>query len=486
MHLRCRVAVVLLQLGLAASDAMQPFEVLFSVTSLAPSKAGGEEEASEGSFVVRITPAWAPLGAERFHEMVEAHFLDGCAFFRVIGGFMAQFGINGDPAVDRPWNRKTITDDPAHPGVGNTRGRLTFATSGKNSRTTQLFINFGDNGFLDKMGFTPFGEVISGMDVVDRIFVAGESKPQGPGPEPGLIQRRGNEYLQAEFPKLTKMSVRPLVVSDPVPASSSITTTLVTCELTVGSITIEVHPEWAPIGAKRFLDLVAVGFFDNCALFRALKNFLVQFGISANPQLREEWRRLPPLQDDPLRPDIPIKFGTMAYAGSGQNSRSTQMWIALDGPHGSLGTQFWETPFAQVVGQESLAALARINTEYGDDVQQGKIWNDDEYLAQSFPRLDRIKQCRVTPPGAATGLSAKASAGEAASSDPAGLAQGQASGQVQQQPGKGGAPLAAGVGLDTSIMVALASMLTAALCLVVFVRCRRHTSKEQEPDGRDV
>ena len=126
------------------STGNEPFRVKFEV--------------STGEFVVEVNPEWAPNGARRFRELVEAGYYDDCRFFRVIEGFMAQVGINGDPAVNAEWDNKTIPDDPVL--RSNTRGRVTFATSGPNSRTTQFFINFSDNAGLDSQGFSPIGEVI--------------------------------------------------------------------------------------------------------------------------------------------------------------------------------------------------------------------------------------------------------------------------------------------------------------------------------------
>ena len=156
---------------------------------------------SQGEFVVKVTREWAPRGADRFYNLVKNGFYDDCRFFRVIAGFMAQFGINGDPAVSALWKGEKIEDDPGK--ESNTRGRISFATAGLNSRTTQLFINFGDNSRLDRMGFTPFGEVLEGMDVVDKINSEyGEGGPRGNGPNQARIQSEGNKYLKQDYDRL--------------------------------------------------------------------------------------------------------------------------------------------------------------------------------------------------------------------------------------------------------------------------------------------
>ncbi len=158
-------------------------------------------ETTKGPFVVAVHRAWAPNGADRFYNLVKLGFYDDVAFFRVIQGFMAQFGMHADPRVTGRWRNARIKDDPVV--ESNTRGRITFAKTGApNSRTTQLFINFGDNSSLDSQGFAPFGEVVEGMDVVDSIFVIGEGAPRGRGPSQQMIQRRGNEYLRQQFPDL--------------------------------------------------------------------------------------------------------------------------------------------------------------------------------------------------------------------------------------------------------------------------------------------
>lgn len=159
-------------------------------------------EASTGDFTIEVNRAWAPIGAERFYQLVKSNYFDECRFFRVVPGFMVQFGMNGDPAVQQKWDRN-INDDPVT--QSNKRSFVTFATSGKNSRTTQLFINFGDNASLDSQGFAPFGKVLEGMEHVDAINVE-----YGESPEQGSIKSGGNSYLNQQFPKLDyikKMSI---------------------------------------------------------------------------------------------------------------------------------------------------------------------------------------------------------------------------------------------------------------------------------------
>ncbi|MFG0333196.1 MAG: peptidylprolyl isomerase [Maioricimonas sp. JB049] len=159
-------------------------------------------ETSQGDFVVQVHPEWAPIGAAHFRKLVEADFYDDTRFFRVIDGFMAQVGMNGDPEVHAKWSEQTIKDEPSK--QSNTRGFVTFARTGlPDSRSTQFFISYGDNSFLDNQGFAPFGKVVQGMDVVDALYSGyGEGAPRGNGPSQGLIAESGNQYLNAQFPKL--------------------------------------------------------------------------------------------------------------------------------------------------------------------------------------------------------------------------------------------------------------------------------------------
>ena len=158
-------------------------------------------DTSKGKFVVEVTRAWAPNGADRFYNLVKNGFYNDTRFFRVISGFMVQFGIHGDPAVSAAWRMARIPDDAVK--ESNKRGYITFATAGPNTRTTQVFINFGNNAGLDSQGFSPFGHVLSGMDVVDKLYSGyGEGAPNGRGPNQGQIQDQGNAYLTKDFPQM--------------------------------------------------------------------------------------------------------------------------------------------------------------------------------------------------------------------------------------------------------------------------------------------
>jgi peptidyl-prolyl cis-trans isomerase A (cyclophilin A) len=161
----------------------------------APDKFRVNFETSKGNFIVNVTRDWAPNGADRFYALVKNGYFDKCRFFRVVEKFIVQFGINGDPELNATWRAARIPDDK--PNQSNARASVTFATAGPNTRTTQLFINFGDNSFLDRQGFTPFGIVEEGMDIVESI-----TGKYGEQPDQGRIQKEGNAYLEKTFPEL--------------------------------------------------------------------------------------------------------------------------------------------------------------------------------------------------------------------------------------------------------------------------------------------
>lgn len=169
--------------------------------SEAPAQYRAKFETSKGDFVVEVTREWASLGADRFYTLVRTGFFDDARFFRVLPGFVVQFGLKGDPAVDAKWESAVLQDDP--PGRSNAFGTITFASRGPNSRTSQVFISVGENSRLDSMGFTPFGRVIEGMKIVMDLYSGyGEGVPNGTGPNQALIRSQGNKYLTENFPRL--------------------------------------------------------------------------------------------------------------------------------------------------------------------------------------------------------------------------------------------------------------------------------------------
>jgi peptidyl-prolyl cis-trans isomerase A (cyclophilin A) len=196
-----RLAALLLALFVAAPVCAQSLANPAALTAQAPATYKVKFDTSKGAFVVEVHRDWAPLGADRFYNLVKNGFFTNARFFRVVSGFMVQFGINADPKVSAVWRDANINDDRVK--QSNTRGMITFATRGPNTRTTQLFINYADNARLDSQGFAPFGQVVSGMNVVDALYSGyGEGAPRGAGPEQGRIQSEGNGYLIKEFPKL--------------------------------------------------------------------------------------------------------------------------------------------------------------------------------------------------------------------------------------------------------------------------------------------
>jgi len=170
---------------------------------------------TKGEFVVHVTRAWAPQGADRFYNLVKHHYYDGATFFRFVDGFVVQFGLTGNPAVNKAWTDANIKDDPVK--SSNKPGFITFAMAGPNTRTTQVFINLGDNSRLDGMGFAPFGEVTSGMDVI-KTFYSGYA--DAPTSHQGEITNEGKAYLDKNFPKLDSIKTATIVA----PAGAAATT----------------------------------------------------------------------------------------------------------------------------------------------------------------------------------------------------------------------------------------------------------------------
>lgn len=167
-------------------------------------------ETTKGPVIIELNRGWSPRGVDRFYNLVRVGFFEDIAFFRVLDGFVAQFGISGNPSITSTWTNAIIQDDPVK--TSNLRGTLTFATGGPNTRTTQLFINLVDNANLDRSGFSPIGKIVEGMEAVDALYSGyGEGAPMGPGPSQGLISSQGNSYLRQKFPNLDYIKSASLV-----------------------------------------------------------------------------------------------------------------------------------------------------------------------------------------------------------------------------------------------------------------------------------
>lgn len=188
----------------APREAPNPLFAPKRLTETAPADFRVRLETSEGDVVLQVHRSWSPNGADRFYNLVKNGFYDDTRIYRVLPGFMAQFGLNGDGRINVAWRNSIIVDDPVT--QSNTRGRVSFAKGGPNSRTTEVFINLRDNATLDERGFSPFGEVVEGMDVVDRFYDGyGDGPPRGDGPYQAQVQVQGNTYLDASFPELTRI-----------------------------------------------------------------------------------------------------------------------------------------------------------------------------------------------------------------------------------------------------------------------------------------
>jgi peptidyl-prolyl cis-trans isomerase A (cyclophilin A) len=192
------VIVALVGVVEAAQLDVQALKDPSRFTEEAPATYRARFDTSKGVFVIEVHRDWAPLAADRFYNLVKGGFYDDTRFFRVVEGFVAQFGMSGDPVVQAAWNRARLQDEPVV--QSNTRGFVTFTKeSMPSTRYTMVFINLADNSRLDQSGFPPFGQVVSGMEVVDSLYSGyGDDK----GPDQRRMLRQGNAYLQESFPEL--------------------------------------------------------------------------------------------------------------------------------------------------------------------------------------------------------------------------------------------------------------------------------------------
>ncbi len=190
-----------------ASPAVNPLLHPENLKAIAPATFDAKFTTTKGDFVVTVHRDWSPLGADRFYNLVKNRYFTNVAFFRNVPNFIVQFGMAPDPKVGAVWQNASIKDDPANPGVHNTKGTLVFATAGPGTRTNQLFVNTNDNTrSLDPQGFTPFGEVTTGMDIVLGLYAG-----YGERPDQGRILNEGAAYLDKNFPSLDKIKTATIV-----------------------------------------------------------------------------------------------------------------------------------------------------------------------------------------------------------------------------------------------------------------------------------
>ncbi|HTB11499.1 MAG TPA: peptidylprolyl isomerase [Bryobacteraceae bacterium] len=206
----------------AAKKAPAPTRSLLDPSTLkatAPATYKAKFTTTQGDFILQVTRAWAPIGADRFYNLVRGKFFDGSPFFRVIPGFMVQFGLNTNPKVSSVWMTQDLQDEPVK--QSNKRGFISYAKAGPNTRTTQVFINYGDNSRLDPQGFSPFGEVIEGMDVVEKF----NSEYGDNGSSQSGIQQMGKAWLDKNMPKVDYIKTAVIVPAVPPPAAATKSTT---------------------------------------------------------------------------------------------------------------------------------------------------------------------------------------------------------------------------------------------------------------------
>jgi len=217
--------------------AIAPYKVIFHLGNL--------ERGKEGHVVVEVHPEWAPKAAERFAELLEQRFFDNNLFFRVVCGFVAQFGIAADPKMTASWKGKTLEDDPQLDDVSNNRGRLSFVTDGKDDRSTQIAFNIKDNEFLDNKNYVPFAEVTEGMFFIDRIYNKYGGKNRAP--DQSMLEAEGNSYAAKDFPHLTYIKSVEIVKAPSMFAS------------------LENH-HWLAAGGVFIVTVAAVGWFSRAGV----------------------------------------------------------------------------------------------------------------------------------------------------------------------------------------------------------------------------
>lgn len=365
---------------------------------------------SDQPVVMEVRRAWAPLGVDRFYQLLQDRFYDCASFFRVVPGFVTQFGIAAEVNETAKWN-VPITDDP---GVGrsNLRGTLSFATAGVDTRTTQLFVNLQDNPFLDRQGFVPFAQVHYGMDFIDAIY--NPTPDDSDGVDQYKLSHRGNDWLLDQYPEIDlilsveveavsieeERVLRDLAQCTPrghvlqegdagqAPASFQVA---FSTSISDEPIVIEAYREWAPLGVDRFYALVQDNYYDCSVFHRFAPGFVVQFGIASDPAETDKWSD--PILDDPVEQSNDESYVTFATAG--EDTRTTQVFINI-GDNWELNNRGF-APFGKVIKGYDL--VKKIYNPTPEDV--GGVDQDDlstkgsSWAFSEYPKLDFVKNTKI-------------------------------------------------------------------------------------------
>lgn len=387
---------------------------------------------TKGPFQIDVHPSWSPIGADRFLDMVRSGFFTEVAMLRVLAGFLVQFGLNSDPAIQRQWDNKGRLKDDPNIHIPFRKGVLSFAGSGPNSRDTSMFITYAEKGggLGESPWETPFGIVVEGMDSVDLFYEGyGELRGigSGKGPDWNRARTEGGAYLQREFPKMDyirsceivedsiEMGHRDESVGTTIIGDASRSTdnhTHVHCSTSKGDLEIVARPDWSPHGAERFVRLVQAGFFTNMLFYRVPpleSNPIAQFGLAWESATRKEVSGMGSIPDDHPRQLISQEKGHFGFGGGGPDSRTCHMWIArktFAEVSPMLGKSSWDTSVAQIVsGLSVLDELEQVGdmAPWGDGPETGKIENDPAfetsfpgtYIKQHYPKIDYFNWCRI-------------------------------------------------------------------------------------------
>ena len=386
---------------------------------------------SVGSFTMEFVRDWSPHGYDKAVSLFERGWFDRGPLFRVLEGWLVQFGISytKDAALLDFAEIIVYDDPPPTPKIPFEPGTISFAGWGTNSRDSQLFISYDFDKDLGKSPWeTPLGKVTSGLSTIKRFYSYGDPAPDGPGPDEDKIRDQGPSYIAKQFPKMANFQTctvqrnpnggdgSNLLVANKkkknnkkergsdtykVPKGKSGEKSLITCGTTVGSFTMEFIRDWSPHGYDKAVTLFERGWFDNGPFFRVLEDWLVQFGISytKDPELLD-FAEIIVYDDPPQKPPISsFVRGTISFAGWGPNSRDSQLFISYGRDEG-LGKSPWETPLGRVV--EGMDSTVGKFHSYGDPAPDGPGPDEDKireqgpnYIANNFPKMANFQTCRV-------------------------------------------------------------------------------------------